>query len=318
MARLADEMGYIFNSPDVTEKATDKWLMKEAFIAAGVPCAAGILISPGDDPVARIGTGPAFPLIIKPRDAYSSRGVFRCSSLEEVRSYIDVSRSFSSGGDILAEEFIEGREYSVEAVTFRGETTIIQFTEKFITPYPRTVETGHLQPADLTEKERESIAGTVINALKALGIENSASHTEVMISDKGTVVIETGARLGGDFIASYLTMASTGVSMDRAAIQTALGMKPDLQKSRDAFSMIRFLELPAGKRVTGIDDTADMEALPGVVFARLFVKPGDIIAEVSHSAHRPGCIIAEGNSREEVITRVEIYSKMLAAKAELI
>ena len=318
MARLADEMGYIFNSPGVTEKATDKWLMKEAFIAAGVPCAAGILISPDDDPVSKLDAGPSFPVIIKPRDAYSSRGVFRCSSVEEVRSYIDVSRSFSSSGDILAEEFVEGREYSVEAVTFRGETTIIQFTEKFITPYPRTVETGHLQPADLTGEERESISVTVIRALKALGIGNSASHTEVMISDKGIVVIEIGARLGGDFIASYLTRASTGVSMDRAAIQIALGIKPDLQKTRDAFSMIRFPELPAGESVIRVDDTGDIEALPGVVFARLFVKPGDIIPEISHSAHRPGCIIAEGQSREEVIRRIEIYSKMLTAKAELI
>ena len=318
MARLADELGFIFNSPEVTERSTDKWLMKQAFMAAGVPCAAGILISSEDDPASRLTAGPEFPVIIKPRDAYSSRGVFRCGSPEEVLARAEISRSFSTSGDILVEEFIKGSEYSIEAITFRGETTIIQFTEKFLTPYPRTVETGHLQPADLTEEERESIATAVTGALKALGIENSASHTEVRLSGRGPVVIETGARLGGDFIASYLTKASTGISMDRAAIQTALGISPDVKQTREAFSMISFPELPEGKRVVRVDATDDLEAMPGVVFARLFAEPGDMIPEISHSGQRPGCIIVEGPTREEVMEKIAFYSGLLTAKAELI
>ena len=318
MARLAAELGCIFNSPEVTERSTDKWLMKQAFMVAGVPCAEGIMISRSDDLAERIKGRPGFPVIIKPRDAYSSRGVFRCSSAEEVLARAEVSRSFSTNGDILVEEFIEGSEYSIEAITFRGETSIIQFTEKFITPYPRTVETGHLQPANLTDSERESIATAVIGALNALGIENSASHTEVKLTGSGPVVIETGARLGGDFIASYLTKASTGVSMDRAAIQVSLGISPDVERKREAFSMISFPELPEGKRVVRVNDTADLEAMPGVVFARLFVKPGDVIPAISHSGQRAGCIIAEGRSRAEVMEKIDLYSGLLAAKAELI
>lgn len=318
MARLADELGFIFNSPGVTERSIDKWLMKEAFLAAGVPCAEGILIRSDEDPSSRLKAVPAFPVIIKPRDAFSSRGVFRCRSLEEVLSYVDISRRFSTAGDILIEEFIAGREYSVEAITFRGVTTIIQFTEKFITPYPRTVETGHLQPAGLDEEARESVAAAVIKALNALGIENSASHTEVMLTAEGPKVIEVGARLGGDFIASYLTKASTGVSMDRAAIQVALGIAPDMHSDRSVFSMIRFVELPEGKRVVSVNDIGDIRAMAGVVFARLFVSPGDITEPVTHSAQRAGCVIVEGSSREEVTARASLYAGLLAEKAELI
>jgi len=318
MARLAEEMGFIFNSPGVTERSTDKWLMKKAFMAAGVPCAEGILITHREEPASRLRNWLAFPVIIKPRDAFSSRGVFRCRSLEEVLSYVDISRRFASAGDILIEEFIHGREYSVEAITFRGETTIIQFTEKFITPYPRTVETGHLQPAGLTDEERESIAEVVVRALKSLGIENSASHTEVMLTAEGPKVIEVGARLGGDFIASYLTRSSTGVSMDRAAIQVALGIAPDLHGDRSDYSMISFIELPEGKRVVRVHDTGDIAAMPGVVFARLFIRPGDITEPVTHSAQRAGCVIVAGSSREEVTERARVNAKLLAEKAELI
>jgi carbamoyl-phosphate synthase large subunit len=318
MARLAEELGLIFNSPDVTEQSTDKWLMKKAFMAAGVPCAEGILIASHEEPAARLRSWDTFPVIIKPRDAFSSRGVFRCRSLEEVLSYVDISRRFSRAGDILIEEFINGREYSVEAITCRGVTTIIQFTEKFITPYPRTVETGHLQPAGLTDEEKESIAEVVVRALKSLGIENSAYHTEVMLTNDVPKVIEVGARLGGDFIASYLTKSSTGVSMDRAAIQVAMGMTPDLHSDRSDFSMISFIELPEGKKVKRVHDTGDIAAMPGVVFARLFARPGDITEPVTHSAQRAGCVIVAGSSREEVTERAWEYAKLLAEKTELI
>ncbi len=185
MAKLAGELGFIFNSPEVTERCTDKWLMKETFRSGNIPCAEGILINRAGSVPEKLSGGITYPVIIKPRDAFSSRGVYRCDNLDEVKAHIEESRSFSSSGDVLLEEFLEGKEYSVEAITFRGETSIIQYTEKFITPYPNTVETGHLQPADLTSTEKNAISAVVKSALTALGIENSASHTEIMMTKGG-------------------------------------------------------------------------------------------------------------------------------------
>ena len=227
-------------------------------------------------------------------------------------AHLEESRAFSSGGDVLLEEFLEGKEYSVEAITFRGETSIIQFTDKFITPYPNTVETGHLQPADLSYAERNAISAVVKSALRALGIENSASHTEIMMTETGPKVIETGARLGGDFIASYLTRSSTGVSMDRAAIQVALGIEPDLTSTRSKYSMIKYIELPEGKTVKEVLPYDDIRNLPGVVFANIFQKERDKTEHLTHSALRPACILAEAESRNELLLKMDKYSKLLS------
>ena len=43
MAKLAEEMGYIFHTPEVVERSLDKWLMKKAFITHNVPCAKGMV-----------------------------------------------------------------------------------------------------------------------------------------------------------------------------------------------------------------------------------------------------------------------------------
>lgn len=312
MARLAQDLGFVFNSPEVTERCLDKWLMKEALTANGVPCARGILLRPGD--MIRLPPGVYYPVIIKPRDAFSSRGVYKCEDLSCVERYIEESRSFSSSGDVIIEEFLTGKEYSVEALTCKGETTVVQFTEKFITPYPKTVELGHLQPAGIDDVTRLEVSAVVTSALTALGVMNSASHTEVMVTGKGPFIIEAGARLGGDFIGSYLTRSSTGMSMDRAAVEIAMGMQPAGKPSLRAFSMIKYLELPAERIVDEVLPYEDVTGLPGVVFAALFVSPGDIIKPLIHSAMRPGCIITEADTLNLVKERTDRYAGLLAQR----
>lgn len=312
MARLAEEMGFVFNSPEVTERCLDKWLMKQSLTVHRVPCARGILVKPGEE--IRLPEWMSFPLIIKPRDAFSSRGVYRCDDRAAIDTFISESRSFSSTGDVIIEEFLSGEEYSVESLTFNGETTVVQFTEKYITPYPRTVELGHLQPPAMDMATKMEVSAVVRRALSALGVMNSASHAEVMVTESGPAIIEVGARLGGDFIGSYLTRSSTGMSMDRAAIEIAMGVAPSRRPSFRAFSMIRYLELPAGRTVEKVLPVDDILALPGVVFAAVFVRPGDMIMPVSHSALRPGCMIAEADSKSQLLSRIAKFSGMLVKK----
>jgi biotin carboxylase len=314
MARLAEELGFIFNSPGVTDRCIDKWQMKEAFRAGNIPCAGGMLIKRDENIPEKLSGGITYPLILKPRDSFSSRGVYKCDNPDEVKVHLEESRSFSSSGDVLLEEFLEGKEYSVEAITYRGETSIIQFTEKFITPYPNTVETGHLQPADLSSAEKNAISAVVKRALTALGIENSASHTEIMMTKEWPMVIETGARLGGDFISSYLTRSSTGMSMDRAAIQIAVGQKPDTNVTSRKFSMIRYIELPAGKMIKEVLSNDDIRKLPGVVFLHIFVSPGDRTEPLTHSALRPACILVESDNKEDLLYKINKYSLQLSDK----
>jgi len=301
MSGLAKELGLIFNSPEVTERALDKWLMKEAFLLRNVPCAKGILLKAGED-VTRGGIEfLSYPVIIKPKDAFSSRGVLKINDFAELLAHLDESRNYASTGDVIVEEFMEGREFSVESITFKGSTNVIQITEKFITDYPYTVETGHLQPAGISEKEWLAIEDIVKKAVGSLGIDNSASHAEVMLTAEGPKMIEIGARLGGDFISSYLTKASTGISMDRAAVQVALGIAPDLKSIYNRYSMIRYLELEPGRRIREILPVDNVLGLPGVIFVGLFIKPGDETVRITHSAHRPACVLASAESREECI-----------------
>lgn len=307
MARLAQELNFIFHSLEVTEKSLDKWLMKKAFIEHKVPCAKGILIRRDEEISEKLLKDISYPSIIKPRDATSSQGVFRINNFNELIKYKPIAQSFSKNGEIIIEEFLEGSEFSVETITYNGLTTVIQFTEKFITSFPQTVEMGHLQPANLTDDNKKSISKIVIQAINAISSDNSAAHTELKLTDEGPKIIEIGARLGGDFISSYLTLYSCGINMDKAAISVALGQSPDLQGSQNCFSYIRYLELPEGKIIKELLPLDDLRKLPGVVFAWIFAKTGDVILPIVHSAVRPACILVKADSREDVIVIADRY-----------
>lgn len=301
MARLAQELELLFHTPEVTEKSLDKWLMKEALNSHDVPCARGKLFSSNQIIEKKHLDDFIYPLIIKPKDATSSQGVFKIVNYEEVKIHRKTTESFSINGSVIIEEFLDGPELSVESITYQGQTNIVQYTEKFITPFPYTVEMAHLQPAPLTTNEMRRIDEVVIAAIKAIGIDNSASHAEVKLTKDGPKIIEIGARLGGDYISSYLTLHSCGVNMDKAAIRVALGLKPDLRKLANKFSYIKYFKLPAGKRVKEVNDWKEILNEPGVVFANITFKPGDEIPHITESSKRPGFVVVEGESRSQVM-----------------
>ncbi len=314
MARLADDIGLAFMKPDVIEKSLNKFLMKNSFIENEIPCAKGIQFKDKTQLNEMVLDHFSYPLILKPTDSHSSRGVYKVDCYEDIVNYLDETINFSSDGSFIIEEFIDGKEYSIEAITYKGNTTIVQYTEKFITPYPNTVEIGHFQPANLSDAEKKQIDYVVKKAVGGLGIDNSASHTELKMTDNRPVLIEIGARLGGDFISSYLTEASTGISMDRAAIQVALGVKPDLIRKSESFSCIKYIELEPGKKVVGIYDYIDILESPNVVFAHIFLSIGDTVPKITTSSSRPGCIIVKNENKVELINDVEYFENKLKQK----
>ena len=123
--------------------------MKQAFLQHGVPCAKGRLFAIDKAITEKDLADFSYPLILKPKDATSSQGVFRIEKYDEIAEHVEETRKFTRSGDVIIEEFLEGSEYSIETITSKGKTTVVQYTEKFITPFPYTVEMSHLQPAEL-------------------------------------------------------------------------------------------------------------------------------------------------------------------------
>lgn len=221
VAYVAEKMNLVGNTYESAVKANNKFLMREAFVNAGVPCPHYELVTK----VEEINSLDfEFPVIVKPSDRSGSLGVSKVCSKDELKSAVHEALNVSFKKQAMVEEFIEGREISVEFISYRGKHYPLQITDKVTTEAPHFVELEHHQPSSLSKEMYEIIYGITETALNALGITNGASHSEYKLTKEGRIAImEIGGRMGGDFIGSDLVYLSTGYDFVKGVIEVALG-----------------------------------------------------------------------------------------------
>jgi carbamoyl-phosphate synthase large subunit len=184
-----------------------------------------------------------FPVVMKPVDSVASRGVKKINSKEELLKNYEYSNNFSASNQVIVESFIEGKEFSVEALTQNKKTDIIAITEKTIAKSNSNsfVEEKHVLPADISEKYKDRIEKTVISILDKLGFDNTATHTELKLTNEGEIyIIEIASRLGGDFIASDLIPLATGINMFENIRNIAIGKPINTKRTKDEFTEVQY------------------------------------------------------------------------------
>lgn len=220
VAYVAERLHLIGNSYQSALLANDKHLMRDAFSAAQVPCPKYQVVTAVED----ICETPSFPLIVKPVDRSGSLGVCLVTNPSDLVLAVQNAIDLSFNKTAIIEQYIQGREISVEFISYQGRHFPLQITDKITTGAPHFVELEHHQPADLTPSQYEDIFAITTRALMVLGISNGASHTEFRITEEGKIfIMELGARMGGDFIGSHLVRLSTGYDFLQGVIDVALG-----------------------------------------------------------------------------------------------
>lgn len=336
MARIAAKYSFPFYSVETAQWSTDKFQMKQRFELGDVPHARGILLNSedlkrslrskslennkdnfsdrflidfeADKPTQEL----HFPVIVKPRDNSGSRGVKLCRTKEELEQSMAEALEYSKLDSVLVEEFIEGPEYSIEGLHYGGKSEVIQFTEKKTTEFPYNVELGHIQPANISDENKQKIREIVGKIGKTLKFENCPSHTELKINERGIFVIETSPRLGGDYITSTLTPLSTGINMEDQLLHIALGENVDTQIGRvEKASGVCFLNLPCGK-VTAIDPAVnEVSTWSNVYSFATSLKISHEIHPITSSLNRYGQFIVKGETREGVENLITEYEKRI-------
>lgn len=309
MSRVAEKLQLPFFSVETAEWSTDKLLMKKKFQDSDIKCAKGFLLK---DIRELENLDVDYPIIVKPRDNSGSRGVIYCKDSMDVESAVHEALQFTRKGDVLIEEFIEGKEYSVESIHYQDASHVIQITEKITTAFPYNVELGHIQPAELDSKIKKEVEIVIINIAKALDFKNCASHTEIKINNNGIYVIEASPRLGGDFITSHLTPLSTGVNMEDLLINIAFG-KTITYKSLNFSSLVLYFNFSAGvrlKKSIKIDEIR--KKFPYINDINFSLKKGDYIGNITNSLNRYGYFIISGidkqillKQRDEIVLFIE-------------
>lgn len=297
-AYVAEKMGLVGNSYEAAVRANNKYLMRESFSKADVPCPQYMVATPDtlNTPAVLDGLRDfQYPIIIKPSDRSGSLGVSKICTPGEYYPAIDRAMKVSFRHEAMIEEFIEGREISVEFISYQGHHYPLQITDKVTTGAPHFVELAHHQPSTLSKEMYDTIYNITKRALDALGITNGASHSEYKITSKGRIAImEIGARMGGDFIGSDLVRLSTGYDFLKGVIEVSLGTFKQPIITERKYSGVYFL-CEETKHLLPIMEKwkNNSEFIAGEI-------TDNELRKVKKSADRSGYVIYQSNKKIEV------------------
>lgn len=165
---------------------------------------------------------PFTPCILKPVHGNGKRGVWFLNSKDEFDA-VKMRADVYEGENVLGEQYIVGKEYSVESLSFHSNHYVVQITEKVSDGAPHFVELGHHQPANISADCREKLIAATKDVLTAVGFVNGASHVEMKVTEDNSIyLIDLNPRGGGDHISTRLVPLSTNCDYMGEIIHIAL------------------------------------------------------------------------------------------------
>ena len=156
-----------------------------------------------------------FPAVCKPIDAAGSVNVRKvnneCEAFAAATRILnanDVLWGYRLSTTMLYEEYITGKEFSLEGVVHHDVIKHFSITEKFVSDEIDFVEIGHIANAQIDESTKKIAEDYVDNVIRVLHANHSAFHAEIRIKPDGEpVLMEIAARLAGDRIGDLISLA---------------------------------------------------------------------------------------------------------------
>jgi biotin carboxylase len=322
VAYVAEQLGLPGIPFETARDARDKVRMRRRFHEAGVP-APGFVFFEHDDVernddvrLQEAVQGLRFPLVVKPADNMGARGVARVEEPEGVPDAVRAALQYSGSRRVVVEEFVEGPEFSVDAVVHRGEVTVCGVADRHIAFPPYFVEMGHTLPTEIDSATRAELERVFRKGIAALGVTDGAAKGDILLSQDGPVVGEIAARLSGGYMSGWTFPYATGIPVTEAAMRVALGMDPGSLAPRwEGVSAERaFISIPGTVRsVHGLDAA---RSIPGV--RELFVRAeaGDRVHFPRNNVEKCGNVIALGSRREDAVAGAEAAVRELLVELE--
>ncbi|GAA1428062.1 hypothetical protein GCM10009616_06820 [Microlunatus lacustris] len=269
-ARVAARLGLRGLDPERVHVFRDKVAQRGALAAAG-------LTVPGWADSEGGAAAVPLPVVVKPTGGSGGALAFVVSSADQLEPVLRECRQRTRDTDavdddtgFIVEQVIVGSRWhategfapyvSVESAALDGQRWHLAVTDRFPL-LPPVLETGMSLPSSLGADQQEAVVAVTEQALAALGLDQGLSHTELMLTADGPVVIEVNARAGGAL--PYLFPLAGGPDLASMAADLALGVPPELP-AFDGHAVFVALQHPLGVDVTAVDGLDRVRELSGV------------------------------------------------------
>ncbi|MFG3441321.1 ATP-grasp domain-containing protein [Nonomuraea sp. NPDC047897] len=287
--------------------STDKAYFRE--VCAGLGLGGPGYVGGSAEEVARDAGRLAFPVIVKPVDSGSSRGITVCATPAEVADAATAAAAASPTATVIVEELVTGRDLCGEAFLQDGRVALLGLSDRVVAA-PRVVAVGHdMAPRD--ERLTAEVTRQLELACAEVGYPDGPVNLDLFVTPDGSVVlIEMGTRIGGNGMGEALGLMY-GVDTVAAAVQLAVGQRPDLTPRWSRHTAVRMLRSGSAGTLVALDGVPEALAVPGVADIVVTALPGEPVVPYTECRAKLGYLLASGDTAGDL-------ARALAAAEDLV
>ena len=145
-----------------------------------------------------------FPVMIKPVDASSSKGVFACNNYEELIRYQEEALKESKKGEIIIEELVEGIEFTAHYTIINNKATLAcvdnRHSVKLREEDPTSIPIIRTYPFKHLEEYLCKVNEPMVQLCESIGLGNGILFVQGMFNEKSGkfYIFEAGLRSAGE------------------------------------------------------------------------------------------------------------------------
>jgi biotin carboxylase len=303
-AKASQDLGLKNHKPESVKYFTDKGHMREKWKSEDLSQPNFIVVNSWKR-IKKAIDDIGLPIILKPCLNWGSKGISLISEQDKIEEAINFAKNFCINERYIIEEFIPGKEMTIEGIVQNTELSILTYSDKTHQPHPfYRVAMSLNYPGNFEQDVILRMKLLIKNAVNSLEIIDGAIHAECMINDKGIYLIELAGRPGGGHIFSYIVKAASGISMPEALVRILLDENIDIKPRFQKGACYKFFTPPTGifKKIKGIEEAKRLEGILDIGFN---MKEGTLVEPISGDADRPGYIVSYGETREDAVKNAD-------------
>ncbi len=202
---VCDKMNLLGPTEESAHYATNKALMKERFIQAGVRTASFRKIQSLSDAEA-FSEEYGYPLVLKVVDGCGGRGVSIINNKEDLHYYFPIIKSMTKVEYLVIEEYISGEEFGAQAFVSNGKIDFVMPHGDIVYHSATDIPIGHYAPYEKENLVLSDITKQLYLCIEALGIDNTAINADFILHDGKAYVLEIGARAGATCLPELVSL----------------------------------------------------------------------------------------------------------------
>jgi phosphoribosylamine-glycine ligase len=308
VARVSEELNLpCYISYQTALNVTNKSYMKKILSENNIPTANYVVI---DTFLPENIDGFNYPLVVKPVDCNSSKGVKKVYKKDEIKNFVDFAISMSREKKAIIEEYKEGEEISADFYIQNGIANLLLVTGSYKIPNNNSFTILQSYFPTVNENEKIKITEIAQKISDEFNLKNTPLLLQLVKNNDTFFVIEFSARIGGGSKYKLIEVLSD-VNIMNVYVDLILGMIPSVSpKNKKEFALMNYVYCNPGilYELVNFETLKKEEIIEEYFFYKTI---GTKIEYAETSSDRAAGFLITGNNKPDIVSNLNIADQKL-------